>query len=248
MQPIELEAADQPSDDPKRRLLEAAVRVFHKKGYNSATVQDVADEAGIVKGTLYYHVRAKEDLLFEIMNQVLRLLLPRLEELRELEGPSSEKLHRFVRMYVEHTIDNLEIVGIFFREFDSLSAERRKAVTEARDLYDRFLRELLEEGRMRGEFRADLDVHVTAFAIFGMVNWIYRWYRPDGPQTPESIGAEMADMAVNGVIRQAIGRSATSVAAHKALAVPKVPATAKGRAITKSQASSKAPASIEAPN
>lgn len=210
MQPIELDIGEQTIDDPKRRLLEAAVRVFHKKGYKSASVQDVADEAGIVKGTLYYHVRAKEDLLFEIVNQVLRLLVPRLEELRQLDGPSSEKLHRFVSLYVEHTIQNLEIVGIFFREFDSLSLERREEVTKARDLYDSFLRDLLEEGCERGEFRSDLDMRVAAFAIFGMVNWIYMWYRADGPQTPESIGLEMADLAVNAVICTAKARGAKS--------------------------------------
>jgi AcrR family transcriptional regulator len=186
-------------DNKWNEVLSAAINVFDAKGYKAATVQDIADEAGIVKGTLYYYIKAKEDLLFEVMDHVQKQLFPKLEELSAAEGTYGEKLHTFVRGYVLHTIDNRKAVGIFLREFNALSTRRRKKVTEVRDVYDQFVYNLLMAGREAGEFDPDIDLHVATYSIFGMVNWLYQWYRPGGPLTPGEIASTMATCAVNAV-------------------------------------------------
>jgi AcrR family transcriptional regulator len=186
-------------DNKWNEVLAAAIDVFDEKGYKAATVQDIADEAGIVKGTLYYYIRAKEDLLFEVMDHVQKQLFPKLEELAAAEGTYAEKLHAFVRGYVLHTIENRKAVGIFLREFNALSPRRRKKVTEVRDVYDQFVHDLLIAGRDAGEFDPALDLRVATYSIFGMVNWLYQWYRPGGPLTPEEIASNMATCAVNAV-------------------------------------------------
>jgi AcrR family transcriptional regulator len=186
-------------DNKWNEVLAAAIDVFDEKGYKAATVQDIADEAGIVKGTLYYYIKAKEDLLFEVMDHVQKQLFPKLDELAAAEGTYAEKLHAFVRGYVLHTIENRKAVGIFLREFNSLSTRRRKKVTEVRDVYDQFVHDLLVAGRDAGEFDSTIDLHVATYSIFGMVNWLYQWYRPGGPLTPEEIASTMATCAVNAV-------------------------------------------------
>jgi TetR/AcrR family transcriptional regulator, cholesterol catabolism regulator len=187
------------SDAAKSRLIAAAIRVFHDKGYEQSSVQDVADAAGIVKGTLYYHVRSKEELLFEIMQQVLQSLVPQLEELARSPDLAIDKLRRFVEVYVAHIISNRQIMLIFFRDYDSLSETWQQQLVHARDVYDTFLRGVLRQGQREGNIRADLDVQLTDLALFGMLNWIGRWYRPDGRLAPPDIAQHVADLAVAAV-------------------------------------------------
>jgi TetR/AcrR family transcriptional regulator, cholesterol catabolism regulator len=180
-------------------VVAAAITVFDKKGYQAATVQDIATEAGIVKGTLYYYIKAKDDLLFEVMDSVQKQLVPMLNQIHDANSSATQKLHAFVKSYVRHTVNNRKAVGIFLKEFDSLSPKRRKKITESRDLYDKFVFDLLKEGRDAGEFADDIDLRVATFSIFGMVNWLYRWYRPGGDLSPDEIATMMADCAVRSV-------------------------------------------------
>jgi AcrR family transcriptional regulator len=185
------------SDDNRwEQVVAAAVRVFDRKGYAAATVQDIADEAGIVKGTLYYYVRAKEDLLFKIISNVQEQLLPQLAAITELDVSAEEKLRTFVTWYVKHTIENRKIIGIFLRDFDSLSPRRRREITKDRDVYDQFLRDVLAQGQQTGEFRSDFDLHIVDFSIFGMIHWVYRWYNASGTLTPDEIARDMSNMVV----------------------------------------------------
>jgi AcrR family transcriptional regulator len=185
------------SDDNRwEKVVDAAVRVFDRKGYKSATVQDIADEAGIVKGTLYYYVRAKEDLLFKIISNVQEQLLPQLSAISALEVSAEEKLRTFVTWYVKHTIENRKIIGIFLRDFDSLSPRRRREITKERDVYDQFLRDVLAEGQRTGEFRPDFDLHIVDFSIFGMIHWVYRWYSDSGTLSADDIARDMSNMVV----------------------------------------------------
>ena len=184
-------------DDSRwEKVVDAAIRVFDRKGYSAATVQDIADEAGIVKGTLYYYVRAKEDLLFKIITDVQEQLLPQLSAIRSLDVSAEEKLRTFVTWYVKHTIENRKIIGIFLRDFDSLSPRRRREVTKERDVYDLFIRDVLAEGQRTGEFRDDFDLHIVDFSIFGMIHWVYRWYSEAGTCTPDEIARDMSNMVV----------------------------------------------------
>ncbi|HEX3825380.1 MAG TPA: TetR/AcrR family transcriptional regulator [Mycobacteriales bacterium] len=193
--------ADETRNAAKARLIAAAIQVFHDKGYEQCSVQDVADAAGIVKGTLYYHVRSKEELLYEIMEQVLKSLAPRLEALADGPGTAMEKLREFVHIYVAHTVDNTEIMQIFFRDYDSLSDSRKHQLADTRDVYDSLLRSLLRQGQRDGEIRADLDVELADLALFGMLNWMARWYRRDGRLAPDDIAESLSDLAVAAVTR-----------------------------------------------
>jgi len=94
-------------------------------------------------------------LLFEVMDSVQKQLVPMLDQIHDASGSATQKLHAFVKSYVRHTVDNRKAVGIFLKEFDSLSPKRRKKITESRDLYDKFVFDLLKEGRDAGEFSDD---------------------------------------------------------------------------------------------
>jgi AcrR family transcriptional regulator len=187
---------------PRRRqqeIVEAAARVFHEKGYESTSIQDIADAVGILKGSLYYYITSKEDLLFEIIRGVHEEALKNLELTRELDGDALQKIRAFVVVHLTHNATNLVKMGVFFQDFRSLSGERREIIVKERDLYDHFLRDLIRQGQEQKIICPDIDPKLAAITVLGMMNWIYQWYRPDGGLSVEEIAAAYGDFVVAGL-------------------------------------------------
>ena len=190
------------SRPPRRRrqeILEAAAGVFHEKGYKATSIQDIADAVGILKGSLYYYITSKEDLLFEILQDVHRQGLQNLERIEATPGTAMQKIRAFVTIHVTHNAENLVKMAVFFHDFRSLSPDRREIIVAERDLYDQHLRNLLVEGQKDGSVCPDLDPKLTAIEILGMMNWIYHWYRPNGSLSMSELAETMADFVVAGL-------------------------------------------------
>ena len=200
-------AGIQPVREPTRRrkqerkqeVLNVAAQVFHEKGYNSSSIQDIADGVGILKGSLYYWINSKEDLLYEILHGVHEEALAAVEEAVAAETETLAKLRAFIVALFSFHAKNLVRIGVFFSDFRSLSPERQEAIISERDRYDRLLRSLIEDGKAEGVVCPDLDPKVTALAILGMVNWIYQWYHPGGGRSGRAIAEDYGDFAVAAV-------------------------------------------------
>ncbi len=187
---------------PRRRqqeILEAAARVFHEKGYESTSIQDIADAVGILKGSLYYYITSKEDLLFEIIQGVHEEGLKNLELVRELDGDALQKIRAFVEVHVTHNATNLVRMAVFFQDFRSLNGKRREIIVRERDLYDNCLRDLIRDGQKEGTVCPDIEPKLAAITVLGMMNWIYQWYRPGGGLSAVEIANAYGDFVVAGL-------------------------------------------------
>jgi AcrR family transcriptional regulator len=187
---------------PRRRrqeILDAAARVFHEKSYESTSIQDIADAVGILKGSVYYYITSKEDLLFEILQGVHEDALKNLEAAETTPGDALQKIRVFVTLHVTHNAENLVKMAVFFHDFRSLSEERRRIIVEERDIYDNHLRQLIIAGQKEKVVCPDLDPKLTSIEILGMMNWIYHWYKPGGPQSPARLANAMADFVIAGL-------------------------------------------------
>lgn len=181
-------------------MLEAATRVFYRRGYASATVQDVADELGILKGSLYHYIKTKEDLLFRLFEDVHAGVEEILAEVEALDLPPLEKLREFVLRQVEFNLNNLERVSIYYHDFDRMGEDRRKAIVARRRQHDRFITGLIREAQERGEADASIDPHLAANCLFATIIWTYRWYKPAGRASRATIASTCADFALHGVV------------------------------------------------
>jgi TetR/AcrR family transcriptional regulator, cholesterol catabolism regulator len=190
------------TETPQRRdeVLAAATRVFHEKGYAATSIQDVADALGMLKGSLYYYIDSKEDLLFAIIEEVHRGTMERLEQWLQIDADTLTKLRAFLRWQVLTYCRDVEKVGVFLHDFRSLSEEHQQQILVERDRYDRSLRELIRTGQREGVVADDVDPKLAAMAIFGMMNWISTWWRPDGPNTPEELADQFTDLALAGIV------------------------------------------------
>lgn len=109
-------------------LLQVATEVFCEKGYEAASLQDIADRLGMLKGSLYYYIRTKEDLLYEVINDVFQQGLANIESLASQPGDPVERLYKVIVGHVDHMCRRLTGTAVFLHELDSLSADRQKSI------------------------------------------------------------------------------------------------------------------------
>lgn len=180
-------------------VLATAARVFHDRGYASSSVQVIADELGILKGSLYYYTKSKEELLYRIIQTVYDDLQVILDEVQASSLPPLEKLREYVYRQARYATENITGIAIYYRDADQLSAERRDSITESRRRHQRFVRELIVEGQAGGVIVAEEDPVVLADLIFGSFIWTYRWFDPAGKRSSEAVARAAADFAVRAV-------------------------------------------------
>jgi AcrR family transcriptional regulator len=181
-------------------VVAAAAKVFYERGYSAATVQDIADELGILKGSLYHYIKTKEDLLFRLIEGVHKEVEAILEDVLAIEGVDPlERMELYVRRQVVHNLNNLQRISIYYHELDRLGEDRRRAVVAWRRRHDRFLRDLIREAQEQGLADASIDAGLLANCVFATVIWPYRWFHAGSNDTPDSIAETCAAFVSRGV-------------------------------------------------
>lgn len=183
----------------RQEIVNAAAQVFFEKGYDASSTQDIADVAGILKGSLYYYVKSKEDFLFEIVQEMHEGAIQIVEPLVDMPGDSLTRLAKFVVRQVEYYAENHIFATVFFREYRALSLERRGPIESSGDLYRKFVGDLLKQGIDEGSVISDLDLSSAPILIVEMLNSVHRWYSPEGRKSSLEIGREFATILVTGV-------------------------------------------------
>lgn len=184
--------------EKKREILEAASRVFRRKGLHAAGMRDIAAELEMAVGNLYYYFKDKEDLLAFIQQTTLTGLRSLATRVEALDRRADEKLWLLVAGHI--ALLNEVIPGsLAHLEVEALGEERRRPIQEGRDEYERTFRRLIAEGISTGVFRT-ADPKVAELALLGAANWSVKWFRPGGGKTAREIGREMADLLVRGLL------------------------------------------------
>jgi TetR/AcrR family transcriptional regulator, cholesterol catabolism regulator len=164
---------------PTRRneLTRQAARLFAEQGYHGTSMEDLASAMGVQKGSLYAHVRSKEDLLDEIARDGATAFHAALDEIDE-RLPAVEKLRLALRAHLRVVGEQLDVATVFVREWRYLEGERREQFLAERRRYEERIRALFREGVEQSELRTDLDVTVAALVFLSAANWAYTWLQP----------------------------------------------------------------------
>ena len=178
-------------------ILKSAAKAFRRLGYHGATVEQIAAALKMKKGNLYYYFKNKEAILFACHQYSLDELIRLLEEVERSGLSADEKLRRLIVAFVHTILDELHGTALFL-DLEALSPAHLKAVIARRDTFDRGVRRVLEEGMSTGTFGPG-DAKLRAFALFGAVNWIPRWFNPNGTATSQEIAELFADFFVAGL-------------------------------------------------
>lgn len=186
------------SSERRIEILKSAAAAFRRRGYHGASVDEIASALHMTKGNLYYYFKNKEAILYACHDYSLDLLLELMTQVRAASTPPDDKLRRLVQAFVHIIIDELHGTALTF-EAESLSPPLFRKIIARRDLFDRGMREIIQQGMDQGIFRKG-DPKMIELAIMGAVNWIAKWYDPAGPWGSDEIGKAFADYLVGGLL------------------------------------------------
>jgi TetR/AcrR family transcriptional regulator, cholesterol catabolism regulator len=195
-----VETSRRPGKRRDREVIDAAAKVFYERGYADASVQDIADELGILKGSLYHYIASKEDLLFRLLVELHDEVLAILEEVASEQGLDPlERLAVYVRRQVLFNLENLPRVAVYYNDYERLGPERRAQIMARRRLHERYVIEVIREAQRAGLANPDLDARLLSNYIHGSFLWTYRWFRPGGKVSREKVAATCAQFVLSGV-------------------------------------------------
>lgn len=181
-------------------VAQAALAVFLAKGYERATVREIADRAGLQVSSLYAHIGSKEALFIELIRPVLEVGTDWVETVAASDVPSDEQL-QLACIRAGELYDLHPEVAIYLSNYSGeIGAVAPDLVRRAKIAWRKIVRGCLAE---RGE-DAD-EVAITTYGLLGMFSWMHRWYRHGGAWSGREIGARYAEIVLDGIRRGAEG-------------------------------------------
>jgi len=181
----------------RREIDEVASELFHANGYAATSVRDIAKALDIQGASLYAHVASKEDVLFSIVDRAATAFeqASAAAEADTTNGDPVERLAALVEAHVDVVTSDPERASVFVTEWRHLSADRRAAIAQRRDAYERRFRDAINDGIAVGAFRAT-DPAIAATFILTALNGIATWYRPDGRLSADRIADHYVDLSL----------------------------------------------------
>jgi AcrR family transcriptional regulator len=189
----------------KQEILAIAARVFRDKGYHATSMDDLANECGLHKGSLYHYFENKEHILQEVIQSYFEVALQGLEQIYRSKATPMKKLRRSVDAQMRAIESHLDAVSVALREDRAVANPYREIYIAQRDRFEGYMAGILEEGIEKGVFRR-VDIKLTAKALLGMCNWATVWYRRDGRSSSSEIAKHFADLMLFGLETKRAGR------------------------------------------
>lgn len=186
-------------DEKLSSILSTAGKVFAEKGYHNASIRDIARATGVSLSGLYYYFQSKEELLYLIQDHAFGTLLCRLEErLAGVEDPQL-RLRILIHNHLTYFIDSMAEMKVLSHEAESLTGEYLRNVNRKKKRLTEIAMEILRELRPESE----LNERFATFALFGMMNWLYNWYRPDRDAPVEQLVDDLTRLYIGGFLNPA---------------------------------------------
>jgi len=173
-------------EDKRQLILDAAVRVFARKGYHTSRVGDIAEEAGVAHGLLYHYFDSKEELLDTIFRNTWTLMLDTISGVESLEEPARETLRKVAAIVLRAWRDTPDVVRVLVREV-TRSPHLQQEIGETEQAFSA-LERIIRTGQESGEFREDVDPRFASFIFYGALEEILTgWVMGQLPDTDEDV-------------------------------------------------------------
>lgn len=181
------------------RVLSASAQLFAERGYHRSSVRDIGRATGLTTAGLYYYFKSKEDLLFLICDHIMELVEAGLDAALAGATTPEERLARFIRNHLETFSSHMPEMKVLAHESGHLQGEARERLSAKQRRYYARCVGILRE--LRGKDGGDgSDLRPTSMALFGMLNWIYTWYRPGRDPETAVLAAQMTRLFVRGYL------------------------------------------------
>jgi AcrR family transcriptional regulator len=195
--------------DSRQEILRTAARLFQQRGYDATSMNDVAAALKLSKGGLYHHFQSKDEILFEIMNHAMDITQERVvNPVRGIAGPE-ERLRALIRLHIEVVLSPRDReITVMLHENHPLPPNLRRRVNARKKEYVHFLENLIaevqkaapKEVQRTGYSGGKVSPRAAAFALLGMINWIYQWYKPEGELQAQTLVPQFTDLVFGGIL------------------------------------------------
>jgi AcrR family transcriptional regulator len=203
--------------DSRQEILRTAARLFQQRGYDATSMNDVAAALKLSKGGLYHHFQSKDEILFEIMNHAMEITEERvLAPVRGIADPK-ERLRALIRLHIEVVLSPRDReITVMLHENHPLPPALRKRINSRKKAYIHFVEGLIadvqkeaqkevqkeaqRESQRTGASRPLVSPRAAAFALLGMINWIYQWYKPEGDLQTHNLVPQFTDLVFGGIL------------------------------------------------
>jgi AcrR family transcriptional regulator len=202
--------------DSRQEILRTAARLFQQRGYDATSMNDVAASLKLSKGGLYHHFQSKDEILYEIMNHAMEITQERvLNPVRGIADPE-ERLRALIRLHIEVVLSPRDReITVMLHENHPLPPALRKRINSRKKDYIHFLESLMAEVQEKTQKETQKEAHsrlhhphhakgkvsarAAAFALLGMINWIYQWYKPEGELQAQNLIPQFTDLIFGGI-------------------------------------------------
>lgn len=187
----------------RHELIRAAAMVFKERGYEAATLTDIAKAFGSDRASLYYYVAGKEELFQEAVRGVLDENVEVAGRILDMDADARTKLQLLVEQLIGSYEQHYPYMFVYIQEdmrkvAHEQSPWAREMVRQTRQ-FESIVIKVIKQGVAEGSFRDDLSVSMAANALFGMVNWTHRWFRPTRQRSAREIADAFCTLLFEGL-------------------------------------------------
>ncbi|MFC6998709.1 TetR/AcrR family transcriptional regulator [Rufibacter roseus] len=182
----------------KEQIDQVATTLFKSRGFAATTMRDLALELGIEAGSLYSHIKSKEDILQRVCFRMADEFNAAFDEVKSQDVPAGEKLRLAIAAHVRVLTKNPPAAGVFLNEWRHLSEPSLSQFNGMRHAYEESFREIVREGIATGEFKVN-DEKFVVLTLLSSLNWLHMWYKPEGKMSPDDIAEFLSNLLLNGL-------------------------------------------------
>jgi AcrR family transcriptional regulator len=188
--------------DSRQEILRTAARLFQQQGYDATSMNDVAAALKLSKGGLYHHFQSKDEILFNLMNQAMDITQERvIDGVRGVVDPE-ERLRMLIRRHIEVVLSVRDReITVMLHENHPLSPSLRRKINARKKDYVHFVEGVIAEAQRARASTGSVTPRAAAFALLGMINWIYQWYHPEGALHEQDLALQYTEIFFSGAFR-----------------------------------------------
>lgn len=179
------------------RILRISADLFARNGYHATGISELSRAVGLGRGALYHYIGSKEALLYEISKRHVDTMNAYAEDLLAQDLQAEQRLRALARALMRNIAEHRTEWAVFFREYSALNGDRRDKIVAARERYEGYWRQTLQQGTAEGLFIPIPTLLVKG--ILGMFNYTYLWFEPNGRISPDQLADEFLDTLLNGI-------------------------------------------------
>src|SRR5271169_981490 len=190
-----VEGRPDPRPEPRQEILRTAARLFQQQGYDATSMNDVAAALKLSKGGLYHHFQSKDEILFYLMDHAMDITQERvINPVLGITDPEA-RLRKLIQLHIAVVLSVREReITVMLHENHPLPPGLRKRINTRKKEYVHFVESLIAEVHRTRSSRAGVSPRAAAFALLGMINWIYQWYQPDGSLREEDLAQQYTEI------------------------------------------------------